>query len=141
MDLFVIIRKIDAEGQEVPFTFFAVFEDGPVALGWLRVSHRELDPERSLPWQPWLKHERELPIRPGEVVPVEIEVLASSTLFRTGEALHLEILGRDSYEPKVQGPVMRHGPLRNAGEHIIHTGGRFDSHLLVPHVAAKEEKP
>jgi predicted acyl esterase len=34
---------------------------------------------------------------------------------------------------------MRHGPLRNAGEHILHTGGRFDSHLLVPIVPAKEK--
>jgi predicted acyl esterase len=132
MDLFVILRKLDADGREVPFTFFAVFEDGPVALGWLRVSHRELDETRSRPWQPWLRHERELPIRPGEIVPVEIEVLASSTLFRKGESLQLEVLGRDSYEPKVTGPVMRHGPLRNRGTHVIHTGAQYDSHLLLP---------
>ncbi len=132
MDLFVIVHKLDAAGAQVPFTFFAVFEDGPAALGWLRVSHREPDADRSKPWQPWLKHQRELRIKPGEVVPVDIEILPSSTLFRKGETLRIVVLGRDSYEPKVQGPVMRHGPLRNAGEHVVRTGGKYDSHLLVP---------
>jgi predicted acyl esterase len=140
LDLFVIVRKLDGDGREVPFTFFAVFQDGPVALGWLRVSHRELDAARSTPWQPWLRHGRELPVKPGEILPVEIEILPSSTLFRKGETLRIAVLGRDSYEPKVQGPVMRHGPLRNAGEHVLHTGGRYDAHLLVPVVPEKEER-
>jgi hypothetical protein len=25
-----------------------------------------------------------------------------------------------------------HGPLRNAGNHILRLGGSFDSHLLIP---------
>ena len=132
MDLFIALHKLDVGGNFVPFTYFAVFEDGPVALGWLRVSHREQDPERSKPWQPWLKHERELPIRPGEALPVDIEILPSSTLFRKGYRLRVVIQGHDFYEPSEKGPVMNHGPLRNAGEHTLHSGGRYDSHLLVP---------
>ncbi len=132
LDLFIALHKLDAKGAFVPFTYFAVFEDGPVALGWLRVSHREQDASRSKPWQPWLKHERERPVRPGEAVPVDIEILASSTLFRKGEKLRLVIQGHDFYEPSDKGPVMNHGPLRNAGEHTLRTGGRYDSHLLVP---------
>jgi hypothetical protein len=27
--------------------------------------------------------------------------------------------------------------LRNRGEHVIHTGGRFDSHLLVPVIPSR----
>jgi predicted acyl esterase len=43
MDLFVALQKLDAAGQEVGFTFYSFYEDGPIALGWLRASHRELD--------------------------------------------------------------------------------------------------
>ncbi|OGT79285.1 MAG: hypothetical protein A3H91_05430 [Gammaproteobacteria bacterium RIFCSPLOWO2_02_FULL_61_13] len=132
MDLFIIVDKLDAAGKVVPFCYFSVFEDGPVALGWLRVSHRELDPKRSTPYQPWLLHRRELRLKPNEVVPVEIEILASSTLFRRGESLRLTVQGRETYKPKQRGPEMKHGPLRNRGEHVIHAGGKYDSHLLVP---------
>ncbi len=47
MDVFVAVQKLDVYGDLVGFPFYAVFEDGPVALGWLRASHRELDQTRS----------------------------------------------------------------------------------------------
>jgi uncharacterized protein len=132
MDLFVAIHKLDTAGQQVPFAFFAVYDDGPVALGWLRVSHRELDPVRSTEYQPWLLHQRELRLKPGEFVPVDIEILVSSTLFRKGESLRLVIQGRDFYKLTPKGPMIAHGPLRNTGNHLIRTGVSYDSHLLVP---------
>ena len=52
MDLFVALEKIDRSGYLVPFPFFGNHDDGPVALGWLRVSHRELDRQKSTPYQP-----------------------------------------------------------------------------------------
>jgi uncharacterized protein len=36
MDVFVAVQKLDAYGDLTGFPFYAVFEDGPVALGWLR---------------------------------------------------------------------------------------------------------
>lgn len=137
MDLFVIVDKLDTSGTAVPFCYFSVFEDGPVALGWLRVSHRELDPKRSTPWQPWYLHQRELLLKPGEIVPVDIEILASGTLYRAGETLRVTVQGRETYKPKQRGPEMKHGPLRNRGEHVIHAGGQYDSHLLVPVIPPK----
>src|SRR3712207_7668373 len=47
MDVFVAIQKLDRDGTIVPFAYYAQFEDGPVALGWLRASHRELDRTKS----------------------------------------------------------------------------------------------
>jgi len=132
MDLFVAIHKLDAAGEQVPFAFFAVYDDGPVALGWLRVSHRELDPVRSTDYQPWLLHQRELRLNPGEFVPIDIEILVSSTLFHKGESLRAVIQGRDFYKLTPKGPMIAHGPLRNTGRHIVRGGGRYDSHLLVP---------
>ena len=55
MDLFLTLRNIDADGKEVLETG----QQGapvPVAKGWLRVSHRELDPELSLPYRPYHRH-------------------------------------------------------------------------------------
>ncbi|MBL0421609.1 CocE/NonD family hydrolase [Ramlibacter sp. AW1] len=133
MDLFIVVYKLDADGRQVPLSFFSVFEEGPVAMGWLRVSHRELDPERSTPHQPVLAHQRELRLQPDEIVPVDIEIWPSSMLYRAGESLQLVVQGRDiDYGPAHMGPTMAHGPLRNAGEHVLHTGGEFDAHLLVP---------
>ena len=65
MDLFVAVQKFDRKGNYVPFAAFSAMEDGPVALGWLRASHRELDKKRSTPWQPRLAHQRALKLKPG----------------------------------------------------------------------------
>jgi hypothetical protein len=65
LDLFVALQKLDRYGDPVGFDYYAVFLDGPVALGWLRASHRELDTARSTSNQPVLLHQRELKIPPG----------------------------------------------------------------------------
>ena len=128
MDLLVGLKKLDASGKEVHFEGRENDLHGIVSNGWLRVSHRELDPERSTPWQPFLKHERELKISPGEIVPVEIEILPSSTLFAANESLKLVIKGRDVFSNAMH----HHRDLCNQGSHTIYTGGKFDSHLLLP---------
>jgi putative CocE/NonD family hydrolase len=132
MDLFVAIEKIDRTGDIVPFQFFGNHEDGPVALGWLRVSHRELDEKRSTPYQPILKHQREIKLKPAEIVPVEIEILPSSTLFEQGEKLRLLVQGSDIYSYPEEYHSDGHTATVNKGEHIIYTGGEYDSYLLVP---------
>src|SRR5271157_526939 len=132
MDLFVAIHKIDTSGKTVPFAFLWVHDDGPVALGWLRVSHRELDESKSTPYQPFHKHEREIKLKPGEIVPVEIEIWASSTLFEKGEKLRVVIQGSDICMYPGQGATYGHMTSVNRGAHVIHTGGTYDSHLLVP---------
>jgi predicted acyl esterase len=137
MDLFVAIEKLDRSGERVPFVFYALLENGPVALGWLRVSHRELDEARSRPEQPFHPHTRELPLQPGERVPVEIEIWPSATRFEAGERLRVLIQGRDTQTQGLpNSPFMRHEATRNKGMHLIHTGGSFDSHLLVPVVGS-----
>jgi predicted acyl esterase len=132
MDLFVAIEKIDRAGYLVPFAFFGNHDDGPVALGWLRVSHRELDEERSRPYQPFHKHEREMKLKAGEIVPVEIEIWPSSTLFERGEKLRIVVQGSDIYSYPEGGHTNAHTATVNRGKHVIHTGGRYDSHLLIP---------
>jgi predicted acyl esterase len=132
MDLFVALEKIDRTGYLVPFPFFGNHDDGPAALGWLRVSHRELDKDKSTPSQPYHKHEKEIKLKPGEIVPVEIEIWPSSTLFDKGEKLRLVVQGSDIYFYPEEMHTNGHTRTINKGRHIIHTGGKYDSHLLVP---------
>jgi len=106
----------------------------PGAQGWLRVSHRELDPERSTPAEPFLTHRREQRLRPKEIVPVEIAIWPYSMLWHAGQQLRLVVAGNYLREP---GWFERFGyEVRNRGDHIIHTGGKYDSHILVPRIPA-----
>jgi predicted acyl esterase len=69
-------------------------ENGPVALGWLRVSHRELDEARSRPEHPVHPHTREWLLPPGEPVATEIEIWPSSMRFEAGQRLRVRVQGR-----------------------------------------------
>ncbi len=137
MDIFVAVQKFDGRGRYVPLPAFSALEDGPVALGWLRASHRELDERRSTPHQPWLLHQRALKLQPGVPVPVEIEIWPSGTRFAAGEKLRLVVQGSDIYKYARWIVLARHPRTINAGTHVIHTGGKYDSHLLVPVIPAK----
>jgi uncharacterized protein len=128
LDLFVVIRKLDAYGNEIFFSGFNGYERDCVAKGWLRVSHRELDPSRSTPLRPWHTHTRIQKFRPGEIVPVEIEIWPSATLFEPGSTLQLVIRGNDA----ARYPAFRHHQLVNRGHHSILTGTRYDSCFTVP---------
>jgi uncharacterized protein len=135
MDVFVALQKQDRAGKGVPFAFWAQYSDGPVALGWLRASHRELDAGRSTPWQPVLRHTRALPLTAGEPTCLEIEIWPSGTRFEAGEGLRLVLQGHDVYDYPPELMADRHRETVNRGAHRLFSGGQFDSHLLVPVVS------
>jgi uncharacterized protein len=137
LDVFVAVQKLDAQGSLVPFPFYAQFEDGPIALGWLRASQRELDVAKSTDYQPVLTHRRSQKLEPGAVVQLDIELWASSTRFDAGEVLRLRVQGSEINKyPKTAAHVyFRHEDTVNRGLHIIHTGAQYDSYLLVPQVS------
>jgi predicted acyl esterase len=128
LDLFVVLKKFDERGREVFFSGYNGYKKDAVAKGWLRASHRALDPLRSRPSRPYHPHDRLKKVSANEIVPVEIEILSSSTWFEAGSRLEVAVLGRDA----ARYPAFRHRHSVNRGRHAIHTGGRFDSHLLVP---------
>lgn len=132
MDVFLGLFKRDAAGEIVPFAYYAQYEDGPVALGWIRASHRELDPERSTDYLPVLAHRRELPLETGGPTRLDVEILPSGTRFAAGESLVLVVQGHDiKHYPK---PLVyaRHETDINRGPQILRTGGRFDAKLVIP---------
>ena len=94
MDLFLTLRNFDADGNEILETG----QQGtpvPVAKGWLRASHRELDPELSLPYRPYHKHTRRLWLKPGEIVKVDVEIWPTSMVFKKGHRIRLDVQPRD----------------------------------------------
>jgi predicted acyl esterase len=128
LDLFVVVRKLGADGREVFFSGYNGYGRDAVAKGWLRASHRQLDSTRSMPTRPWHLHRALEKVRPDQIVPLEIEIWPSATLFEAGTSLQLCILGHDA----AAYPGFRHTELVNRGLHTIHAGGAYDSHLVMP---------
>ena len=93
-DLFLALRLFDADGKEV--TFIGSNDPRvPVGLGWLRASHRKLDPAQSLPYRPWHTHDEEWPLHPGEPVELDIEIWPTSIVVPPGYQLAVTVSGKD----------------------------------------------
>jgi predicted acyl esterase len=130
MDLFVYVTKLDKQGHPLPaFVMGNPWEGAP---GWLRVSHREQDEKQSTPSEPYLTHRREQLLKPKEIVPVDIGIWAVSMLWHAGQQLCVTVQGH-AFSGRIGGPTL-HYETRNKGNHIIHTGGKYDSHLLIPKI-------
>jgi hypothetical protein len=128
MDLIVTVQKADAEGNVVPTLSAA--GPHPGVSGMLRASRRELDEARSAAYQPVHTYRREQLLDDGQVVLLEIAIDPSSRIWHVGERLRLVVSGHaEDLAGFGSASAM---DLGNRGEHVIHTGGRFDSHLLVP---------
>ena len=107
-----------------------------MAYGWLRVSHRKLDPARSTPYRPYHTHDEIQKVRPARSFPVEIEIWPTSVVFERGHRLVLEVGAQD--DPRTLLPARRSArPRSSAATVTIHTGGAFDSHLLLPIIPAR----
>ncbi len=134
MDLFLTLRHFDAQGNEVLETG----QQGspvPVAKGWLRVSHRELDPDLSTPWRPYHKHTHRKYLKPGEIVKVDVEIWPTSMIFAKGHRLQLDVQPRDGLGS--QGYMHYHADY-NDGTNTIHSGGDKESYLLLPVIPARD---
>jgi predicted acyl esterase len=93
-DIFAIVRVFDPEGNEITFQG-AIDPHTPVAQGWLRASHRKLDPERSEEYRPWHTHDEKQDLQPGEPVQLDVEILPTSIVIPAGYRIALTIQGRD----------------------------------------------
>jgi predicted acyl esterase len=68
-----------------------------ITRGWLKASHRAIDPSRSEPWRPWhpLTREAQKPVTPGDIFEYAIEIMATANLFRKRHRICLEITSLD----------------------------------------------
>jgi uncharacterized protein len=93
-DLFLVLRLFDPGGEEVTFQG-ALDPHTPLAHGWLRVSHRELDPAISEEGRPYHTHRASQPLSAGEVAEVEVEIWPTSIVVPPGYRVVLSVRGRD----------------------------------------------
>jgi predicted acyl esterase len=89
----VSVRTVRQGERELPSTLGM----RELTRGWLKASHRALDPARSKPWKPWhpLTREARAKVIPGEITEYTIEILAAANLFRRQHRICLEISSLD----------------------------------------------
>ncbi len=104
-DLFLILRLFDPDDTEITF-MGSTDPHTPIANGWLRASHRALDPARTLPYRPYHPHDHLDPLRPSEVVECDVEIIASCIVVPAGWRIALTVRGKD-YE--YEGPLSEFG--------------------------------
>ncbi len=93
-DLFLVLRVFGPDGTEVTFPG-AVDPHTPVGQGWLRLSHRKLDPALSTGYRPYHSHDERQPLVPGEVYQADVEIWPTSLVVPAGYAVALTVRGRD----------------------------------------------
>lgn len=93
-DLFVVLRAFTPDLREITFAG-AIDPHTPIAQGWLRASHRELDETLSKPYRPYHKHQKRQMLKPGEKVTLDIELWPTSIVLPPGYRLGLSIRGKD----------------------------------------------
>ncbi|KAL1610493.1 hypothetical protein SLS60_002162 [Paraconiothyrium brasiliense] len=151
MDVFIILRKADAEGKvlrniNIPIADLhavdaSIVEEKDVdmvnthqyigPMGILRASHRKRD--ESLSTESWAVHDHtnEEKISPGTVVKLEIGIWPAAMRFESGEKLVVRVSGHDMRMPD-------YAPLRdtfstdNRGRHFVHVGGAYESYVEIP---------
>ncbi len=154
-DLFCVLRAFAPDGQEVTFPG-AIDPHTPVAQGWLRLSHRKLDPVLTTPYRPYHSHDEIQPVTPGEVCQADVEIWPTSVVLPAGYRLALTVRGRDyevhypdaprlgSFKNEMTGcgpflhndPVDRPPDLATSRQTLWHGPGR-ESYLLLPVIPAR----
>jgi len=93
-DIFAVLGVYDPQGKEVVFQG-ALDPHTPVAQGWLRASHRKLDPKLSLPYRPYHTHDEDQPLKPGEVYELDVEIWPTCIVVPKGYRVVLTVRGKD----------------------------------------------
>ncbi|MDH5675077.1 MAG: CocE/NonD family hydrolase [Myxococcales bacterium] len=134
-DLMVRLIHLDAQGEEISYPA-AVPPDVGAAYGWLRVSHRKLDPERSVTGRPYLAHDEIQKTRGDEIVAVRVEIWPTCIVAEKGQRLVLEVAAQD--DPRLR--PFTHTDARDriqTGKVTVYSGGDHDSQLLLPQIPAR----
>jgi uncharacterized protein len=114
-DLFLVLRVFGPAGKELVFVG-SNDPRVPVGLGWLRASHRKLDPGRTRPYRPWHSHDEEWPLTPGEPVELDIEIWPTSIVVPPGHHIALTVRGKDyEYDGTDAGLANAPYPMKGVG--------------------------
>jgi predicted acyl esterase len=120
---FISLWDIDPQGNRVLLT-----------RGYLKGSHREIDQERSKPWQPFHTHKNPQPLIPGEIYQFQIEIMPMGHLFKVGHRICLKISGSIHEPPKTGIESLHEGHLSSqlSNKVTIYHDAEHPSYLLLP---------
>lgn len=137
IDLFLTLRHISPEGKEVFYTGTAG-DNVPLCKGWLRVSMRKVNDKHYkhreyLPYRDYFSTDV-LPVLPGEVYPLDVEIWPTNVVLEKGAKLILEVSSGDTQGCGVfqhKSPIDR-APEKFEGRNHIHFGPQFVNYLTLP---------
>jgi predicted acyl esterase len=154
-DLFLVFRVFTPDMKEVVF-MGAIDPHTPIAQGWLRASHRRLDPKLSTPYRPYHTHDQKQPLRPGEVVELDVEIWPTCIVVPAGHRIALTVRGKDYEWQKTTGaklsnfknellgcgPFLHNDPRDRppavfGGKVTLHMGPQHPSYILLPVIPKK----
>ena len=101
-----------------------------VTKGWLRASHRALDPKHSTEMEPYHTHTDPQPLKPGEVYELEISVEPNAYRFRQGNRIRLELVNGDS--PITDVLWTHYYQPNKIGQDTVYHSVRYPSRLILP---------
>ncbi len=131
-DVFVRLGRLDADGEEV-WAAGPVGNQVSLTQGWLRASHRQLDPARTLPYRPFHTHIAPEALQPGVPVALDIEIWPTSMVFAAGTRLLLEVGGHElTHSHFVHDDPQDRPAAVFAGKNTVHTGPDQSSYLVLP---------
>ncbi|MDH5423300.1 MAG: CocE/NonD family hydrolase, partial [Acidimicrobiia bacterium] len=87
-DMFLVLRVFTPDMKEVVFQG-ALDPHTPIGQGWLRASHRKLDPELSTEYRPYHTHDERQPLIPGEAVELDVEIWPTCIVVPAGYQIAL----------------------------------------------------
>ncbi|KAF7588820.1 hypothetical protein BBP40_005174 [Aspergillus hancockii] len=137
IDLFLTLRYISPSGDEVYYTGTAG-DPVPLTKGWLRVSMRKVN-EKHLRHREYLPYRdyfstNMLPVMPGEVYPVDVEIWPTNIVVEKGGKLVLEVSSGDTQGSGIfqhNDPTDR-SPKKLQGTNHIHFGPAYENYVTLP---------
>ncbi|HWF38866.1 MAG TPA: CocE/NonD family hydrolase [Candidatus Acidoferrales bacterium] len=156
-DVFVIFRVFAPDGKEVVFQG-AIDPHTPVGQGWLRASHRKLDPAKSKPYRPYHTHDEMQSLTPGKPVELDVEIWPTCIVVPAGYRIAFTLRGSDyeypgpgiilpphSIEIKGCGPFVHDEPRDRpmgtfGGKNALHFGANQQNYVLLPVIPPKTAK-
>ncbi|HET7766350.1 MAG TPA: CocE/NonD family hydrolase [Burkholderiales bacterium] len=154
-DVFLVFRVFTPDFREVVF-MGAIDPHTPVAQGWLRASHRKLDPRLSTEYRPYHSHDQRQPLVPGEPVQLDVEIWPTSIVVPAGHRVALTVRGRDyewqrhtgarlsnfKNELRGCGPFLHDDPRDRppqvfGGRNTLHAGPGKECFVLLPVIPPK----
>ena len=153
-DLFLVVRVFAPDFKEVVVQG-ALDPNTPIAQGWLRASHRKLDPALSEVYRPYHTHDEKQPLSPGHIYELDVEIWPSCIVVPPGYRVALSVRGKDYVYPGGPsegletlgtawsgcGPFTHTDPIDRpayvfGGTVTLHTGPDHPSWLLLPVIPA-----